>query len=299
VHNEENNMQGFKKLALVAAIAAVPAASFAMQPMNDSQMSGVTGQDGITLSINTPNLTLGQTIYDRDGIGATAANGMDANSAGAIVITGMAVNTNGGDIVVNVDAGQAAGAPVLNVGVTLPNNIQISTGDLSIANTTTTRGDWTITNQTSTILDSSTITLGTTTLNIQLGNVAQSMSFNSNTYNPMILVSTTITGGIVQTNTGIHDLSTAKLGGDNADASIFVDRTTIKDADDADLTVGSVGINVATNGLVIGIADIGSANGLFIGSEAVRLGGSSAAAIGDVAITGLQLSGTSITVSGH
>lgn len=292
-------MQGFKKLALVAAIAAVPAASFAMQPMNDSQMSGVTGQDGITLSINTPNLTLGQTIYDRDGMGS-AVNGMSANGAGAIVITGMAVNTNGGDIVVNVDAGQSAGgAPVLNVGVTLPNNIQISTGDLSIANTTGTRGDWNTTAQTSTILDSSTITLGTTTLNIQLGGVAQSMSFNSNTYNPMILVSTTINGGIVQTNTGIHDLSTAKLGGDNADASIFVDKTTIKDADTSDLTVGSVGINVATNGLVIGIGSIGSTNGLFIGSEAVRLGGSGAAAIGDVAITGLQLSGTTITVSGH
>lgn len=292
-------MQGFKKLALVAAIAAVPAASFAMQPMNDSQMSGVTGQDGITLSINTPNLTLGQTIYDRDGMGS-AVNGMSANGAGAIVITGMAVNTNGGDIVVNVDAGQSAGgAPVLNVGVTLPNNIQISTGDLSIANTTGTRGDWNTTAQTSTILDSSTITLGTTTLNIQLGGVAQSMSFNSNTYNPMILVSTTINGGIVQTNTGIHDLSTAKLGGDNADASIFVDKTTIKDADTGDLTVGSVGINVATNGLVIGIGSIGSTNGLFIGSEAVRLGGSGAAAIGDVAITGLQLSGTTITVSGH
>lgn len=293
-------MQGFKKLALVAAIAAVPAASFAMTPMTDASMSATTGRDGISISITTNNLTLGTTIYDRDGIGATPANtGMTANMAGAIVITGMQVNTNNGAIGVNIDAGQSAAGPVLNIGVSLPNNIQIVTGDLSVANTTSTRGDWTTSNGTGTILNSSTITLGSTNLNIQLGHVAQSMVLNGNTYNPMILLSTTITGGITQTNTGIHDLSTAKLGGTNADASIWIDKTIIKDADDADLTVGSVGVNVATNGLVIGIASIGSTNGLFMGQEGVRLGGSSAAAIGDVAITGLKLNGTTVTISGH
>lgn len=289
-------MQGFKKLALVAAIAAVPAASFAMQPMNESQMSGVTGQDGITLSITTPNLTLDQVIYDRDGIGATVGTtGMAANAAGAIVIQNMVVNTGGNAITVDVDAGQTAGgAPVLNIGVTLPANITIQTGDLSVANTTAARGDWNYTNQSAVILNSSTITLGTTNLNIQLGAVSQTVG----AWNPMIALNTTITGGINIANTSLNDTSAAIVGGGTA-GSIFIDSTLIKDADSADLTVGGIGVDVSTNGLVIGIDSIGSANGLFIGQEAVRLGSSTASPIGDVAISRLQLSGTVITVSGH
>ena len=113
-----------------------------------------------------------------------------------------------------------------------------------------------------------------------------------------IAVSTTITGGILISNTSLHDASTNLVGG-GVGGDLFVDSTLIKDADDADLTVAGVGVDVSTTGLVIGLQSIGSANGIGIYEQAVRLGSSSAAPIGDVAITGLQLSGTTITVSGH
>ncbi|MED5389040.1 MAG: DUF6160 family protein, partial [Pseudomonadota bacterium] len=36
----------FKKLALAAAVATLPATGFSMEAMEDSALSGVTGQDG-------------------------------------------------------------------------------------------------------------------------------------------------------------------------------------------------------------------------------------------------------------
>jgi hypothetical protein len=42
----------FKKLALAAAVASLPATGFSMEAMEDSALSGVTGQDGISMTLN-------------------------------------------------------------------------------------------------------------------------------------------------------------------------------------------------------------------------------------------------------
>ncbi len=301
-------MKGFKKLALVTAVAtAMPAAAMAMQPMNDSQLAGVTGQDGIDISISTGDLTFNQIIYDRDG-GANT-HGLDAN-AGAIVIEGMAVKTNGNDIKISVDAGQASGAPVLNVNVALTGTTTINTGDLSVANTNDGTGTtpWahgtTVgTDKSGVILTNSSINIGATSLNIQLGNVPQTMTFGGGTVNPMILISnTTVSGGINILNTSLHDNSTATVNGDaasdiNIASTLIIDSTTTS-APGTDLTIGNIGVNVTANGLAIGIGSIGDAtNGLSVYQRDVDLGNGSP--IGDIAITGLQLSGTSITIAGH
>lgn len=310
-------MQGFKKLALVAAIAAVPAASFAMQPMNDSQMSGVTGRDGITLSISGQNLSMNQIVYDRDGIGANAAYGMTANAAGAIVIQGMGVNTNGNSIVVKVDAGQGANAtvPVLNVNVALSGTTTIATGNLYVASTNDGTNATTMWqygtdanasdyNTSGIIASSSNINIGATTLNIQLGNVTQSMVLNATTYNPMIALTTSIANGITITNTKLYDTSAAVVGG-GTKSNIAIASTWLVDAGSAttaapgtNLTVGGIGIDVTTNGLVIGISSLGDANnGMNVYQTRVDLGNGTP--IGDVAITNLKLSGTTITIAGH
>lgn len=297
-------MQGFKKLALVAAIAAIPAASFAMQPMAEQDMSGVTGQDGIDISITTGNLTMNQVVYDRDGI---SGHNAVAGGAGAIVITGMGVNTQGNAIKLSIDAGQsAAGVGMLNVNLQLTGNTTITTGDLTVASTNdgTDRANmWNVGTQSGTILSSSNITIGATSLNIQLGSVAQTMSWNSGTVNPMILLSgTTVTGGILIDSTTLADNSTSTISGTAADTisitNTWIVNSTAGLAPGSDLTVGNVGINVTANGLEIGIGSIGDAtNGLSVYQERVTLGGKPA--IGDVAITGLNLSNTFITVAGH
>lgn len=300
-------MQGFKKLALVAAIAAVPAASFAMQPMNESQLSATTGQDGIDISITTGALTMNQIVYDRDGI---VGHNATADAAGAIVITGMGVNTQGNAILLSIDAGAEGSSAMLNINLQLTGSTTITTGDLTVATTANSAqvtGDranmWNTANPSSTILTSSDITIGATSLNIQLGHVAQTMSWNSGTVNPMILLSgTTIANGILINSTTLADRSTATISGANA-GSISITNTLIVDstatsAPGAQLTVGNVGIDVTTNGLEIGIGSIGDAtNGLSVYQERVTLGGTPA--IGDVAITGLQLSGTYVTIAGH
>lgn len=298
-------MQGLKKLALVAAAAALPVASFAMQPMNDSALSGVTGQDGIDISINTNAMTLGVNIYDRDGIGSSGANGLVASKAGAIVIKNMGVDTNGGAIKLAIDAGQTStAAPVLNVNVDLTNGITLDTGDLYIGNTTSAHTDWAVTDQTSTaIMDSTQISLGQTSLNIQLGNVAQTM--NGGAWKPMIaLRNVSISGGITlgQQTLGsgnaftLNDNTTADvLGGTGGTLSI--DQINLADgAGGGDLTNINVGVDVTSSGLAIGVESLGD-GGLTAHMTGVDLGNGSS--IGDVAITGLTLGGTTITVAGH
>jgi hypothetical protein len=310
-------MQGFKKLALVAAIAAVPVASFAMQPMNDSQMSGVTGRDGIDISITTNNLTLNQVIYDRDGIGAANAHNLVANMAGAIEMNGVGINTGGSAITLAIDAGQDAGGnAVLNVNVGLPANMTIATGDLYVgttanaanvnyndstggANSWKNASAWTTAGDTK-IMNSSTITLGATSLNIQLGHVAQTMTLGTATVDPMILVSTTITGGIVISNTGLIDATTAAVQGTGS--SLNVGHIWMVDGAAAgpgtNLSVGSVGIDVTNQGLAIGIGSIGDAT-YGVNQYMTRVDLGNGTAIGDVAITGLNLNGTVVTIAGH
>lgn len=298
-------MQGLKKLALVAAAAALPVASFAMQPMNDSALSGVTGQDGIDISINTSAMTLGVNVYDRDGIGSVAANGLAASAAGAIVIKNMGVNTNGGAIKLAIDAGQTStAAPVLNVNVNLTAGITLQTGDLYIGNTTGTDGDWAVTGQTSTaIMNSTEISLGQTSLNIQLGNVAQTM--NGGAWKPMIAIrNVSIAGGItlgqstVGTGTAftLNDNTSADvLGGTGGTLSI--DQIKLVDGSGSgNLSNINVGVDVTTSGLAIGVESLGT-GGVNMYMTNVDLGNGSA--IGDVAITGLTLGGTTITVAGH
>src|SRR5690554_5049918 len=196
--HEENTMKGFKKLALVSAIAALPMSGFAMQALDDETMSNVTGQDGLTVGITTPvaGMTMDIIIHDNDGL-------TGAPDAGAIVIDQMKLTTPG-EIKLVIDASDNSASPLLNIAVTIPTGTTITTGDLSVATSggigTTAGADNTdskydgrsVSNQTATILDSMDITLGSTTLDIQLGNVAQIVGGTTR----MIDLTTTMNGGL-------------------------------------------------------------------------------------------------------
>ena len=274
----------FKKLALAAAVAALPATGFSMEAMEDSALSGVTGQDGINIGITTNDLELDVVVHDKDGL--TGFN--LAGDSGAIVIQDMAIRTNGDSIDIAIDADGNGAAPVLNVAVTLPDGIEIDTGDISVAQSDRENGTWGYTAQTGTILQNSTITLGETNMNIQLGNEAQGS---------MIVLDTVITGGISITDGGILD-ATAVPTTPGEDVGILFDSLLLADSGGTDLTVDA-SVDVENDGLVISLNQFGDAtNGadLFIVNQ--RLGAESTAAIGDIEIQGLNLNGTSITIAG-
>ena len=274
----------FKKLALAAAVAALPATGFSMEAMEDSALSGVTGQDGLTIGLNLPNLTLDVNVHDNDGLAGISGD------AGAIMIDDMIINTGGNSIDVVVDADGNGGAPVLNVGVTIPSGTTIDTGDISVGSSA--GMGVAMTAQSAVILDSMQITLGATTMNIQLGNEVQTVTgVGGGTVTQMIALNSTITGGINISNFSLND-ATATTGGSLSAANVAVTGT----AEGGDITT-AIGVNLDnTDGLVIGIGTLGTA-GLTVEMTDVALG--TATPIGDVEIVGLNLNGSTITVAGH
>lgn len=296
-------MQGFRKFALAAAVtAAMPVASFAMQSMSDSQMSGVTGQDGVTLSIDLPNsLTYNQIIYDRDGIPSnSAAQGMNPGAAGAVVMQNVAFNTSN-PVTIKADVGQSTGGdPVLNLNVSFSGSTTLKTGDLYVANTSSTSGDWNYSALSGKIMDSADITFGSTTLNLQLGNVAQNMTFDGGTVNPAIVLKTSIAGGLTINNFALHDTSgTTEASSLSADEIWLVDSTSTN-GPGTNLTAGGdgIGANVTANGLVLGISQLGNGYGVNEYISKLRIGDPSTS-MGNLIIQGLDMGGTTVTLAGH
>ncbi len=275
----------FKKLALVAAVAVAPMSALALEPMQDDALSAVTGQDGINIGITTNDLNLDVYVHDKDGLTGSSLTG----DSGAIVIEGMEINTNGGEIVIDIDADGNSGAGVLNVGVSLPNNIEIVTGDLSVADSDRDTGVWGIdaSTQSNTILKSSTITLGATNLNIQLGNEVQGA---------MIALDTTITNGITITDGGLLDANAVPTT-PNEDVGILFDSLAIKNNGGADLTV-EASVDVVNDGLVVALTTLGDAGGVDMRIENQRLGAESTNPLGDIEIVGLNLNGTTLRIGG-
>ncbi len=67
-------MKGFKKLALVAAISAAPFAQAELTAMDDSLLSEMTGQAGVSIELDTAITIKSLTYTDTDG-GDTSASG--------------------------------------------------------------------------------------------------------------------------------------------------------------------------------------------------------------------------------
>ena len=182
-------------------------------------------------------------------------------------------------------------APVLNVGVSMPDGLTLQTGDISVANSNRDDGAWGIdtTNQTGTILQSTSISLGAgTSLNIQLGNEPQGN---------MIALASTITSGLTIGTGGdfTDNLSVTDAGGTVTGGVIGASAMTIVDNGGTDLTL-NVGVDANADGLVI---DLSGQSAMDIRMEDVFLGTADAAhTLGDVELVGLDLSTTSLTITG-
>ncbi len=279
-----------RKLALASAIALVPSVGFsAMVELADATMADVTGQDGIEIDIATAApIAADFYIHDKDGLGAAGIVGVTNSAAysfdGAIVVTGFSYN---GNLNIDVDAGDnavsGATAPTLNINISVPTAATIITGNISVANSQRDDGTpgWGINTNSAVILNTMTIVLSGLMVNIQLGNEPQGN---------MIAINSTVTSGILINNFALND---ANSGGKIGASSILIKDT----GTSADLQL-DVRANAAVAGLVFTLAKVGSTSGMDIRIVDAYLGSTTAGIIGDVTIKGLNVTNTTVTISG-
>lgn len=275
----------FKKLALVTAMFAATSGAFAMEAMDEESLAATTGQDGITINLAT-SANLNVIIHDKDGLTGTAQAGF-ANS-GAILLSGITIdngvaNTDA-NIGITIDAGAsvaAANDATLNIGITT-GALRVGLGALSVANSAREGGvGWGIDagTQSATLINLGSISTSGVAMNIQLGNEPQG---------DLIALNTTLTNGLTLTGVGLNDV--------NSGGSISVGTLAVSDAGaSADLVV-DLGINATATGLTVRVDTLGT-GGMDVTMANVVLGGG--ASIGDVEINGLNLTGDTITISGH
>lgn len=291
-------MKHFAKLALVSAIA-MSSSAFAMEALEDEALAEMTGQDGVTISITPPagGITMSTVIHDTD----PAVDGaiVIGNPLGAAGHTLTSITTPVGqaiDILVDatgdVDAGTAGNQASLLVNITIPTGTTINTGSISAAQSN--GAGVAVTNQTSAIMDNIAITLGATTLAMTLGNEVA-------TTGQMMLLNTTMTGGLSLANFALRDANggngTAASGG----SAIRATNIAINNAGaSTDLAVNAR-IDVVPTGLQMNLVTLGT-GGMDMSITGLRFGSTSATdnvAIGNVDVIGLNLAGTLIRVAGH
>lgn len=266
-------MKGFNKLVLATAIIAASSASFAMQAMDDESLSATTGQDGITLSLNTNLTNLDIKWVDRDGI---VGDPTYANS-GAVHITPIGINAVGQ--VITLDAGGTVGDTTgngqLRIGIntTGATTINLNNTVISVADAGATGSNIG--------LDTNIITFdATAALNIAAG-MSTTITLGNRVAGSHFLTSTATLPSVVLTGMSISDV----VGG----GSITLDSIGLS-------AVSSVtAIDVIAGGLVI------DTTGTTIGElalEGIHLGTPASASIGDIYIANLNANSV-ITVTGH
>jgi hypothetical protein len=271
-------MNGFKKLVLASAVLAASSSAFAMEAMDDESMSSTTGQDGLTITLDSTINDLAITYVDRDGYGVSGFT-----EAGAVVIGSAAagIDLNLVDVVVTIDAGgsagTASGSGMLNI------NVGMATSTIGLGNVVIGVADASNTTGSSSVgavvgilsFDASaalTIAGNANLMNIQLGNEDQGAMIRA----------TANLGNVTLTGLSINDTS---VGG----GSISIGVLELNNVQlDASIDVVAGGLQIVSN------SSIGE-----VGMERVVLGGGSA--IGDIYITGLGGVGESSTilVTGH
>ena len=303
-----------KKLLLVTAIAAISSSAFAMEALDDGTMSNATGQDGLTIGLDT-EVQFSTYLHDTDGIPddlisdkVTAITGtpgfVSYANPGAFVLEGMSVD--GGStgtkahIAITADAGSsAAGDAALHIGITLGKDstsvTRFNLGNLTVGvSPRTAHADtaWAVTNQTDTLMQLGSVSLGLATMGLELGNEPQGSMFR---------METIINKGISINGFAINDVANGFIT-DIAGGGIGVDTLEVMDSGSESapqLTTTVLG-DISTAGLVVTLDTLGGTNGIDVNMKGVKMGDlASAPYVGDLQIVGLKLSGTTLTISGH
>lgn len=270
-------MNGLKKLILTSAILAASSSAMAMQAMDEESLSATTGQDGITINVQSFNIAnLDVTWVDRDGFTGFTDDG-------AVVINNLGVSIS--DLNIVVDAGSnATDNGQLNVDISTTQDVVLTLGGGSIDVATGGVGS-AVTNATPIVkfgaASALTIT-GGINANLKLGNRAVGENFMTfSTANPFDVV---LSGGIT-----VLDTEATQLNGVN-DVGIGIGTLTIRNLDvAAAVNVVDSGLQIDTTGTTIGEVAL----------ETIKLGDQvTAASLGDVYLNGLTAN-TVLTISGH
>ena len=290
-------MKKFQTIALVSTMA-LSANAMAMQALDDDTLSATTGQDGITLSVElgASGITLDK-VYIHDNDGFTDASLGGTSVAGAIAINGLTITQTSttdplAKLVIDTDAGTLSAANTsgafLNIGAEIA-GLKIDIGAISVGEsgvydaTTALRGTVGTEND---IITGLSLTLGKIGANIQLGSTPQGA---------MIVLDTTLQGGLDIDDLGIKD---AANGG-----GVLLDQIAVRGSGNTtgDLTI-EANVNITPDGLELVSTGLQGMNTYITG---VRLGDLSGGAvptpksIGDVEIQNLKLTGSTIKIAGH
>lgn len=331
-------MKMFTKLALVSSMAIVSVNTMAALVANtDAQDAAVTGQDGINIGIGISRVTIEKVlVHDNDGLvysgtaptagqagfGGTGNDGaivIKENGTGATATNGIVITANPAallpshnlaDIVIDTDAGAGGGnTAFLNVAAEV-SGLNIAIGEIGVSASnavgTTVRRGADEANNYNAILSGLTLTTGQMTANVQLGAAPQGA---------MIMLNTTMQGGLEITNLGILDNSTASTAASRPAGEIRIGSIKVADANGTDLTVNAkvsvYGASATTgNGFLQVITGSGASTpktDVYV--QSVKLGSAAAGSIGDVEVQGMQtyyspsagtyVPGAVITISGH
>ena len=344
-------MKKFTKLALVASVA-ISANAMAMQAMDDATLGVTTGQSGISIGLGLSKIEIEKLyIHDNDGLTAAGTAGtagfggtstagaisIKANGAGATATNGIVisapVNAAGtaydttrmlatghlADLSIDSDAGTGTGnTAFINIAAKV-SGLDIAIGEIGVtaSNAAPAVGATSIRRggddaNYNAVLSGLTLKTGKMDANIQVGASPQGA---------MIILDTTMIGGLEITNLGILDNSTRQGAGDGTSAAnraageIHIDSIKVATANTTDLAVDAkvsvYGKTDTNNGYLQIVAGTKNTTGTDIYVSGVKLGSSAAASIGDIEVQGLKtyynptgafganVIGTAITVSGH
>lgn len=257
-------MKGLKKLALASAIIAASSSAFAMQAMDDEALSAATGQDGLTINLDTNISNIDLFWKDAGGFGTSAT------SDGTVAITGLGVVGSG--TVINIDAGTNTAGSVLNIGVSIP-SLTVNVGKIYVGDGALYTAGTVATTATAVLSIDNSIVLNNLNTTVQLGNGSAHLVEMTGTLGDIIL-----TGGLT-----ITDLA-AGYGG-----SIDLGTTTIRG-----VSVNGTTIDVTAGGLII---SSGAQTNVSVEIDSLALG--TATSIGSVKLANIATGANTITVRGH
>ncbi|MFC2995776.1 DUF6160 family protein [Acinetobacter sichuanensis] len=299
-------MKLFTKVALVSAVA-ISSNAMAMQAMDDAALSATTGQDGISIGIDIDTVNISKLhVFDGDGLAAAGQAGYGGTGKpGAITVNDVVVQKNANalasgnlaDLTIDTDAG--GGSPFLNVAAAV-SGLDIDLGVIEVKDATGSAGAYKAGTTSAEILSGLSLSTGSITANIQLGNTPQGA---------MIKLNGAMTGGLAINDLAIKD---AANGGYISLGGIKVNDTGSGDlALNADVAVKPEGLAItalkSSTDIYIKQVVLGGGTGFTAptgGNPAVLGSGIGSGSIGDVAISGLTVTnsagaGAVIKISGH
>lgn len=291
-----------KKIPCLGMLGLVlmSSSSWAIEALSDEDLSSLTGQSGITISILPTGPIQADIIYhDNDGFGNALLGGtgkagaLSFGTAGDIGSNPLSISSGSARINVildiDTDAGTASSGPFLNVGVRLPQDVTINTGDIWVGASKQKVGAVRGLSAPVKILDNIQVYISNLKTNIQLGATPQG---------GLMTLKGEFTNGLTIKGYKLNDIG----GG----GSLALDNITVANSQPGQFGITNLNFDVVAgvtqDGLKLKVNKLGDAGGLnamIWGLRAGDLTDPNTKSFGDVEIKGLNLNGTTITVAGH